>query len=363
MPSSMRLDRVGLVADGLLLAAAQVGWASRRISRNSSSFGRSTSRRRPCRRRGPATISATEVGWYPFSANRVGGERHQLAPRAPRPAASAGGPSGATPYGHLTERSRTGGPAAVLGTVPRRETRSFTCASVGSPAMETYVRARLAARPPGALGAVASRIGAVRGDVVGIEILERGAARPSTSSSSSCPNAGARRPAGGRDQPGRRRRRRGGPPPVAEALHDPRLDALETAAMLVGGHRAGRAARRRVRARRAGRVGRRVGGRRRLDDGEPRGRRRRRAPTAGWLSAFVTGSQRRRQVAAGDAGPDDVVWAPLPAAGLALVVGRDGIAVPGPGAATGRPPWPGSSTPGSASSKRQPRPSHQPSPA
>src|SRR4051794_23213666 len=30
---------------------------------------------------------------------------------------------------------------------------------------------------PGALGAVASRIGAVRGDVVGIDILERGAGR------------------------------------------------------------------------------------------------------------------------------------------------------------------------------------------
>ena len=30
---------------------------------------------------------------------------------------------------------------------------------------------------PGALGAVASRIGAVRGDLVGVDILERGAGR------------------------------------------------------------------------------------------------------------------------------------------------------------------------------------------
>ena len=30
---------------------------------------------------------------------------------------------------------------------------------------------------PGALGAVASRIGAVRGDLIGIDILERGAGR------------------------------------------------------------------------------------------------------------------------------------------------------------------------------------------
>jgi hypothetical protein len=43
--------------------------------------------------------------------------------------------------------------------------------------VETFiVRVWLPDRP-GALGAVASRIGAVRGDVVGIEILERGAGR------------------------------------------------------------------------------------------------------------------------------------------------------------------------------------------
>ena len=30
---------------------------------------------------------------------------------------------------------------------------------------------------PGALGAVASRVGAVRGDVIGIDIIERGAGR------------------------------------------------------------------------------------------------------------------------------------------------------------------------------------------
>ncbi len=31
-------------------------------------------------------------------------------------------------------------------------------------------------------------------------------------------------------------------------------------------------------------------------------------------------------MAAGETGPDDVVWSPLPSAGLALVVGRDGTA-------------------------------------
>src|SRR5256885_6939794 len=43
--------------------------------------------------------------------------------------------------------------------------------------METYVVRVWLPDRPGALGAVASRIGAVRGDVEGIEILERGGGR------------------------------------------------------------------------------------------------------------------------------------------------------------------------------------------
>ncbi|HVF13702.1 MAG TPA: hypothetical protein VM942_03830, partial [Acidimicrobiales bacterium] len=43
--------------------------------------------------------------------------------------------------------------------------------------METFVVRVWLPDRPGALGAVASRIGAVRGDVVGIDILERGAGR------------------------------------------------------------------------------------------------------------------------------------------------------------------------------------------
>src|SRR5436305_10621053 len=43
--------------------------------------------------------------------------------------------------------------------------------------MHTYVARVWLPDRPGALGAVASRIGAVRGDVVGIDILERGAGR------------------------------------------------------------------------------------------------------------------------------------------------------------------------------------------
>src|SRR3954470_22961247 len=43
--------------------------------------------------------------------------------------------------------------------------------------MVTYVVRVWLPDRPGALGAVASRIGAVRGDLVGIDILERGAGR------------------------------------------------------------------------------------------------------------------------------------------------------------------------------------------
>ena len=86
---------------------------------------------------------------------------------------------------------------------------------------------------PGALGQVASRIGAVGGDVVGIDILERGAGRAIDELVVELPDDGPGRPARAGDQPGRRRRRRG-VAPGPTALHDPRLDALETAAILVG---------------------------------------------------------------------------------------------------------------------------------
>ena len=43
-----------------------------------------------------------------------------------------------------------------------------------------------------------------------------------------------------------------------------------------------------------------------------------------WLVAYVHGSQSSAKVAGGNGGPDDVIWAPLPGAGMALVLGRDG---------------------------------------
>ena len=176
---------------------------------------------------------------------------------------------------------------------------------------------------PGALGQVASRIGGVRGDVIGIDILERGAGRAIDELAVELPDddlvplliqeIGQ---VDGVDVEDIRR--------AADALHDPRLDALETAAQLVG----------------AGSTdelldalcvhgARTVGGEWAVvvdsDAGEvlastgP-------APPAAWLAAFVAGSRSSAAVAGADAGPDDVVWAPLPGAGLALVLGRKGTA-------------------------------------
>ena len=111
---------------------------------------------------------------------------------------------------------------------------------------------------------------------------------------------------------------------MAGRLHDPRLDALETAAILVGASDRDELVRAVVEhARRA--VGAEWSAVVQLDDSTvlaeegP-------APSAAWLAAFVEGSRMSSRVAGGVTGPDDVVWSPLPSAGLALVIGRSGTA-------------------------------------
>jgi hypothetical protein len=189
--------------------------------------------------------------------------------------------------------------------------------------METYVVRMWLPDRPGALGQVASRIGAVRGEIVGIDILERGGGRAIDELVVDLPQAGLEhllvqeiQQVDGVDVEEIR--------PVADALHDPRLDALETAAILVG------ATDRKELTTAVVQHSRRVVGAAwsavvDLDDGTilaeegP-------TPTPAWLTAFVEGSQSSARVASGESGPDDVVWSPLPSAGLALVVGRDGVA-------------------------------------
>ncbi|MCU0312271.1 MAG: ACT domain-containing protein [Acidimicrobiales bacterium] len=176
---------------------------------------------------------------------------------------------------------------------------------------------------PGALGALTSRIGAVGGDVVGIDILERGADRAIDELVVELPGPelvelliAEIQEVDGVDVEDIR--------PAIQALHDPRLDALETAAILVGAPTP-EAAIEELCSHAIRTVGAAWGAIIDLDgerivigDGE--------VPSAGWLAAFVAGSQSSARLAGGSAGPGDVAWSPLPSAGLALVLGRDGQA-------------------------------------
>ena len=185
--------------------------------------------------------------------------------------------------------------------------------------MLTYVARIWVPDRPGALGAVASRIGAVRGDVVGIEILERGGGLAIDELLIELPSpelvpllVDEMSQVDGVDVEDVR--------PVATPMRDPMLDALHTAAMLVEqvsvpallellvdqAHRDFQADWSVVLD---------------LEDaatlvvvGEP--------PAPSWLRAFVSGGRASSSVATGECGPDDVGWAHLPAAELAVVLGR-----------------------------------------
>jgi hypothetical protein len=189
--------------------------------------------------------------------------------------------------------------------------------------METYVVRMWLPDRPGALGQVASRIGAVRGEIVGIDILERGAGRAIDELVVELPDGSLQellvqeiQQVDGVDVEEVR--------PVADSLHDPRLDALETVAMLVGANDRDELVQAVVEhALRC--VGAEWSAIVQLDDGVVLAQEGP-VPEASWLVAFVEGSRSSARVAAGECGPDDVVWSPLPSVGLALVVGRDGTA-------------------------------------
>jgi hypothetical protein len=199
--------------------------------------------------------------------------------------------------------------------------------------VETFVIRMWLPDRPGALGQVASRIGAVRGDVVGIDILERDGGQAVDELVVELPDDTlvellvneVRQVDGVAVEEVRR---------VADALHDPRLDALEAAAQLVGATDVDTLlsavvvhARRVVGARWVavvdidGNIDGHGDGVLAADDA---------APTAGWLTAYLAGARASEGVSgkttgtAGAAVPrSDVVWAPLPGSGLALVLGRD----------------------------------------
>ena len=207
--------------------------------------------------------------------------------------------------------------------------------------METFVVRLWLPDRPGALGAVASRIGAVRGDVVGIDILERGAGRVIDELVVELPDAhlvstlvAEIGEVDGVDVEDVR--------PSTEHVLDARLDALETAEVLVSATSVDEVceslvahAARDFEAQWCVLTG--------FDAAEPSvaiG-----APPAGaWLRAFVAGSrysvgmlpvddgpgqdeigeQGPSGPQSGEQGPDDVAWAPLPAAERALVLGCKG---------------------------------------
>lgn len=173
---------------------------------------------------------------------------------------------------------------------------------------------------PGALGAVASRVGSVGGDVVGIDILERGAGRAVDELLVELPDddllellVAEVREVDGVDVEDVRQ--------TADSVLDPRLDALETAAMLMGSvgpeelvdmlcsHAA------RMVTATWGTI---------IDTeteevvagwGDP--------PSTGWLLAFLEGSAAASR-ACETIQPDDVLWAPLQSGRLAVVLGREG---------------------------------------
>lgn len=173
---------------------------------------------------------------------------------------------------------------------------------------------------PGALGQVASAIGAAGGEIVGIDILERGAGRAidelavEIATGSLAGLVRAIRSVDGVDVEDLRA--------VDGSTHDPRADALEVAAILAG------ATDRRSLLDAVVTHGRRLVGAEwatvlRLDDddvwasdGD--------APGGRWLVAFVEGSRTAARVSGFDSGPEDVIWAPLPGTSLAFVVGRQG---------------------------------------
>lgn len=174
---------------------------------------------------------------------------------------------------------------------------------------------------PGALGAVASRIGAVRGDLVGIDILERGGGRAIDELIVDLPSdtlvdllVAEVGEVDGVDVEDVRR--------ASDALADPRLDALETAVNLVTQHS--------VEALLASLV------RSSLRDFQsdwacvvdadravsvnavgP-------VPPTPWLQAFLTGSRSAVAPRPGESAPDDLAWADLDVAGVVLLLGRQG---------------------------------------
>lgn len=185
--------------------------------------------------------------------------------------------------------------------------------------MESYVLRVWLPDRPGALGAVASRIGAVKGDVVGIEILETGSGQAVDELVVQLPDATlvdlliaeVRQVDGAHVEEVRS---------IGPEGHDPLGAVLETAALLVEAH--DRASLLDVV---VGRGPNSLGASwvavldvaavQCVAAGDA-------APGPDWLAAFVNGASATADDEVGEHGTSDVVWTPLDDLGLALVAGR-----------------------------------------
>ena len=172
---------------------------------------------------------------------------------------------------------------------------------------------------PGALGQVASRIGAVHGDVVGIEILEQGAGRAIDELVVALPSpdlvdllVSEIGQVDGVDVEDVR--------PVRTMEHDLRVEALETAARLVEAPTAAALVQRLCDDARVEfdaewcAVIELEEAHLRAGAGE--------VPAAPWLRAFLEGTRFSTTSAGG--GPDDVAWATMPRSGVEVALGRQG---------------------------------------
>lgn len=189
--------------------------------------------------------------------------------------------------------------------------------------METYVLRLWLPDRPGALGAVASRIGAVKGDVVGIEILETGQGQAVDELVVQLPDStlvdlliGEVRQVDGVEVEEVRR--------LGSARYDRLSDTLETAAALVAA-----VDREAVLATVRDQVGEAVAASWvavvdrqaaiTLVAGEG-------APSAAWLAAFGHGAESAGELSGRPVDEGDVVWTPVDGTDLALVAGRDRLA-------------------------------------
>ena len=188
--------------------------------------------------------------------------------------------------------------------------------------MDTYLLRLWLPDRPGALGAVASRIGAVKGDVIGIEILETGDGQAIDELVVQVPEATlvdllvseVREVDGVHVEDVR---------PIGSAAHDPVGATLDVVARLVEAtsrdalldairdHLPAS-----VSAEWVALVD--TTGGQTLVAGAG-------APRADWLVAFALGAATAADLGGSGAGSSDVVWSPMADLGLALVAGRDGI--------------------------------------